>query len=159
MKREKQQNIRLTPETWDWYGNIDETTCRKALTAVAESAHERLKDNPGAAIFPNPVQAHDFILEAWEYIYSREIKGLKGVFDQFQLKIIIESAHKEPVLPQLYGHDFLSTKILAEGLELKCILDKLRDLNNIQQLVLEVWAGGFWLSGHPSMQEYILQLA
>ena len=159
MKREKQQNIHLNQETWDWYGNIKGTTCRKALTAVAENTHEYLKDNPGATIFQTPVQAHYFILNAWEYIYSKELKSLKGVFDRYQLKIIIESEFKEPALPQLYGYGFLSTKILAEGAELKCIRDKLLDLDSIQQLVLELWAGGFWMSGHPSMQEYILQLA
>lgn len=113
-----------------------------------------LEDNSAVQALASYPQAQTFILQLWDQIWRRTKMTLKGVFSRGELCLIIDGYNGYRLAPQTYGSNGLavtvSEMISLEGADAKWevdgpeILAKIKALDSVQAMVLEIWANGFW---------------
>ena len=115
-----------------------------------------------------------YVAEVWPRLYRRTLAGLKGRFDERELKLMIDVSNGTALTPQLAG-DTLSADI-ADGIALDGLAEKwqIEDAPGFQARVaalapaeaicLELWAWSYWYGRRepdrslPDLDAYIAAL-
>jgi len=138
---------------------------------ILESFRHSMDCNPMTAMFPDLVQAHEFMMDSWKFIYRHSLSGMKGFFTGPELSLIIDCHNAHAMTPMMYGSAGLLHNV-SDSMALDCtdkkwevnpdqIKEKLLSLSAIQAHCLEVWAVGFWYGKDQAkgLEDYLKQLA
>lgn len=169
----KQQNVEVSSDLYAWFDEMPGLTGRQAMTRIVTQAHELLPCNPMTAMFPDPAQAHEFMLIAWKAIWRHSLAGMKGIFSTGELSLIIDIHNGHMVTPQTYGSNSvavgISDSIALDGMAEKWdvdpseILEKVHALTPVQAFCLELWSNGFWYGTQPDegrdFDKYVEQIS
>jgi len=149
----KQQNIEIPEETFAWYA-ANFPTARQGITSATAAFMDSLDKNPVAKMFADPLTAHEFLMGAWKQMWRHSLVSLKGVFTKSELCLIIDIYNGTMLSAWHYGSDTLAAQVsdsialdsTAEKWEVSPdqISGKIKNLNPIQALCMEIFANGFW---------------
>ena len=167
----RQQNIPIDPTTFGWYAENFQSA-RQAMATTIETVKHDLDNHPAAGLFPDQLQAMDFFLQSWRYIYRNALGQIRGMFTANELKLMIDIHNGHQVSPATYGSGLLchavSDAIALDAAHEKWevdpeqIAEKCRSLPNILAMVMEMWAAGYWAENGAvsrDLEVYVRQLA
>ena len=167
----RQQNIPIDPATFAWYAENFQSA-RQAMATTIETVKHDLGNHPAAGLFSDQIQAMEFMIQSWRYIYRNALGQLRGMFTAGELKFLIEVHNGHQVSPATYGAG-LMCRTVSDAIALDAahekweidpeqITEKCRSLPNILAMAMELWAAGYWSGNGAASRDldaYVRQLA
>jgi hypothetical protein len=108
-----------------------------------------------------------YVLESFPSLYKRTLDGLRGVFTESELRLILNALNGLFLTPGLAGQHLglsvadamqLDNLAIKHGVQAKKLNAKIADLKPFEAAVMEIWAIGFWGTPETTPDEYCKNL-
>ena len=112
--------------------------------------------------FKNLNAGATYTLESFPGMYRKTLFGMKGLFSENELKLIVDIFNSTMLTPVLAGEhlvwsvqDSIELEHVDKKWEVKkeIILQKISKLHLFEKACIEIWANGFWYNSDDTPQD------